>query len=72
LEIEREAIKRENNEVRLNELNKELAGLNEQRNGLAARWKAVMQAVQRLEEEREPLLATARSTDATGAKSSSP
>ena len=37
---------------------------------LAARWKAVMQAVQRLEEEREPLLATARSTDAKVADAS--
>jgi hypothetical protein len=37
---------------------------------LAARWKAAMQAVQRLEEEREPLLATARSTDAKVADAS--
>ena len=37
---------------------------------LAARWKAAMQAVQRLEEERDPLLATARSKDAKVADAS--
>jgi hypothetical protein len=37
---------------------------------LAARWKAVMQAVQRLEEERDPLRATARSKDAKVADAS--
>jgi hypothetical protein len=37
---------------------------------LAARWKAAMQAVQRLEEELDPMLATARSTDAKVADAS--
>lgn len=40
LEIEREAIKRENDNKKLELLNKELSQLNEQRNQLMAKWKA--------------------------------
>lgn len=40
LEIEREAIKRENNPVKLDELNKELAELNSHRNDLTSKWQA--------------------------------
>ncbi|MFO0361298.1 MAG: ATP-dependent chaperone ClpB [Flavobacteriales bacterium] len=69
LEIEREAIKRENNEVRLNELNKELAGLNEQRNGLAARWKAekdVVEGIQSAKKEIENLKVQAEQAEREG------
>jgi ATP-dependent Clp protease ATP-binding subunit ClpB len=69
LEIEREAIKRENNEVRLNELNKELAGLNEQRNGLAARWKAekdVVEGIQSAKKEIENLKVQADQAEREG------
>jgi ATP-dependent Clp protease ATP-binding subunit ClpB len=69
LEIEREAIKRENNEVRLNELNKELAGLNEQRNGLAARWKAekdVVEGIQNAKKEIENLKVQAEQAEREG------
>jgi ATP-dependent Clp protease ATP-binding subunit ClpB len=58
LEIEREAIKRENNQSRLGELNRELAELNEKRNGLAARWKAekdVVEGIQNAKKEIENL-----------------
>jgi ATP-dependent Clp protease ATP-binding subunit ClpB len=40
LEIEREAIKREHNEIKLAELNQSIAEWNEQRNVLAAQWKS--------------------------------
>jgi ATP-dependent Clp protease ATP-binding subunit ClpB len=40
LEIEREAIKRENDEAKLAELNKELAELSGQRDGFKARWES--------------------------------
>ncbi|RPH33742.1 MAG: ATP-dependent chaperone ClpB [Bacteroidales bacterium] len=38
LEIEREAIKREGDKVKLDELGKEIANLNEERTGLRAKW----------------------------------
>lgn len=40
LEIEREAIKRENDKKKLDELNRELANLTEQRNELKAKWQS--------------------------------
>ncbi len=40
LEIEREAIKRENNQVRLDELNRSISDLSEERNGLNAKWQS--------------------------------
>ncbi len=40
LEIEREAIKRENNETKLVDINQQLAEYGEQRSQLAAKWKA--------------------------------
>ncbi|MCQ2281009.1 MAG: ATP-dependent chaperone ClpB [Bacteroidales bacterium] len=49
LEIEREAIKRENDQDKLSQLGKELATLNEQRNQMKARWqseKNVAEAIQ--------------------------
>ena len=40
LEIEREAIKHEKDEVKLKSLNQEIANLTEQRNSLRAKWRA--------------------------------
>jgi ATP-dependent Clp protease ATP-binding subunit ClpB len=58
LEIEREAIKRENNENKLQELNREIADKNEERNGLAAKWQAekdVVDAIQNAKKDIENL-----------------
>lgn len=49
LEIEREAIKRENNQTRLEELNKSISEFSEERNDLSAKWqgeKNVVEAIQ--------------------------
>ncbi|MBL0071223.1 MAG: AAA family ATPase [Bacteroidetes bacterium] len=53
LEIEREAIKRENDDRRLAELNEELANLNEERNKIKSHWQAEKKMLQ---SEREKLL----------------
>ena len=53
LEIEREAIKRENDEAQLTDLNKELAALSEQRDGLKARWQAERALVLKMNEAKE-------------------
>ncbi len=56
LEIEREAIKRENDAKKLNQLAKELTLLEEQRNSFSARWQAeklVVENVQILKEQIE-------------------
>ncbi|MFN8777275.1 MAG: ATP-dependent chaperone ClpB [Flavobacteriales bacterium] len=69
LEIEREAIKRENNEPRLAELNRELAELNERRNSLAARWKAekdVVEGIQAAKKEIENLKTQAEQAEREG------
>ncbi len=53
LEIEREAIKRENDERRLKDLNEELAELNDRRSDIKARWeseRAVVENIQNLKE----------------------
>lgn len=58
LEIEREAIKRENNEVKLVELNREIAEKQEVRNDLTAKWqseKDVVDAIQNAKKEIESL-----------------
>lgn len=49
LEIEREAIKRENDTEKLKDLGKELAELNEQRDGLKARWQAEKDVVDQIQ-----------------------
>ena len=49
LEIEREAIKRENDQDKLSQLGKEIGELNEQRNQMKARWqseKTIVEAIQ--------------------------
>ena len=58
LEIEREAIKREGNEAKLEKLNEELANLNEERNSLQARWKQekdIVEAIQKCKVDIENL-----------------
>jgi ATP-dependent Clp protease ATP-binding subunit ClpB len=46
LEIEREAIKRENNQVRLDELNRSISDLSEERNSLNAKWQSEKDVVE--------------------------
>ncbi|MBL7941929.1 MAG: AAA family ATPase, partial [Flavobacteriales bacterium] len=49
LEIEREAIKRENNQTKLDELNRTLSELNDQRNSLAAKWQSEKDVVEQIQ-----------------------
>lgn len=58
LEIEREAIKRENDQQKLTELNKEIANLSETKDGLKAKWqgeKTVVDGIQTKKERIEKL-----------------
>lgn len=58
LEIEREAIKRENDDLKVNELNKEIAELQDKRTALRARWqseKEVIETVQKVKTQIEEL-----------------
>ncbi|HMQ74984.1 MAG TPA: ATP-dependent chaperone ClpB [Flavobacteriales bacterium] len=55
LEIEREAIKRENDEAKLAELNKELAELSGQRDGFKARWESERQLVDRINSAKDKI-----------------
>ncbi|MBP7408244.1 MAG: ATP-dependent chaperone ClpB [Flavobacteriales bacterium] len=48
LEIEREAIKRENDAAKLTDLNREIAELSEQRDGFKARWESERALVERI------------------------
>lgn len=49
LEIEREAIKKENDSDKLEKLNQELANLSEERNGISARWKREKEVVEQIQ-----------------------
>lgn len=49
LEIEREAIKRESDEQKLNDLNKEIADLNEERNAFSAKWRQEKELVDKIQ-----------------------
>ncbi len=49
LEIEREAIKKENDTDKLDKLNKEIADLNEDRNAINARWKREKEVVEQIQ-----------------------
>jgi ATP-dependent Clp protease ATP-binding subunit ClpB len=49
LEIEREAIKRENNTTKLEELNKEISELTEERNNLTAKWQSEKDVVEKIQ-----------------------
>ncbi len=53
LEIEREAIQREDDPKRLNLLKQELATLNEKRSALGAQWSAEKEAVERIQRAKE-------------------
>ncbi len=55
LEIEREAIKRENNFTRLNEIGEEIANLQEERNGLYGQWKAEKDVVERIQQAKKDI-----------------
>ncbi|GAA4396155.1 ATP-dependent chaperone ClpB [Nibrella viscosa] len=55
LEIEREAIRRENDKEKETVLNKQLADLNEQRNSLKARWEVEKQSVNEIRTLKEQL-----------------
>ncbi len=58
LEIEREAMRRENDEAKIEVLNKDIANLEEARNGLRAQWESereVILGVQQAKEELEQL-----------------
>ena len=68
-EIEREAIKRENNVSKLEDLNREIADLNEQRNSLAAKWQAekdVVDAIQNAKKNVESLKFQAEQAEREG------
>jgi ATP-dependent Clp protease ATP-binding subunit ClpB len=53
LEIEREAIKRENDQHKLEELNREIAELTDKRSGLRARWQQEKDVVDSIQREKE-------------------
>ncbi len=53
LEIEREAIKRENDKKKLNELNEEIANLNDERNRLKAKWIAEKEVVEGIQKRKK-------------------
>ncbi len=50
LEIEKEAIKREKDKLKLNRISEELANLNEIRNDLQAKWKAEKEVVDKIQQ----------------------
>ncbi len=69
LEIEREALKRENDKNRLTALGEEIANLSDQRNQLRARWqaeKAVVEGIQQNKEEIENLKQEADQAERAG------
>lgn len=55
LEIEREAIKREGDDSRLNALKQELANLSEERNRIAAKWKAEKAVVDGIQQSKQQI-----------------
>jgi ATP-dependent Clp protease ATP-binding subunit ClpB len=55
LEIEREAIKRENDTEKLNQLNEEIANLIEQRNEVKARWQSEKEIVEKIQSAKEKI-----------------
>jgi len=68
-EIEKEAIKRENDSKKLESIEKELANLTEQRNALHAKWQSerdVVDSIQRSKEEIEQLKFEAEQAERTG------
>ncbi len=51
LEIEREAIKRENDTIKLSQLNEEIANLNDERNLLKSKWLAEKECVEKIQQK---------------------
>ena len=69
LEIEREAIKRENDKRKLEDLNKEIAELSDQRTNLRAKWqseKQVVEGIQSVKEQMEQLKFEAEQAERNG------
>ena len=69
LEIEREAIKRENNTTKLTELNREIAEKQEEKNSLSAKWQAekgVVDTIQNAKKEIESLKFQAEQAEREG------
>lgn len=69
LEIEREAIKRENDSLKLDVLNKEIAELNDKRNDLRAKWQAekeIVESIQKAKEQIEALKFEAEQAERAG------
>ena len=69
LEIEREAIKRENDKKKLDELNKEIAELSDKRSDMRAKWqgeKEVVEGIQKVKEEMENLKFEAEQAERNG------
>jgi ATP-dependent Clp protease ATP-binding subunit ClpB len=55
LEIEREAIKRENDKKKLSDLNKEIAELSDKRSGLRAKWQGEKEVVEGIQKAKEQI-----------------
>ncbi len=55
IEIETEAIKRENDEKKLSELKNELANLQQQRNELKAKWQGEKEVVEKIQDEKRKI-----------------
>ncbi|MBP8754326.1 MAG: AAA family ATPase, partial [Chitinophagales bacterium] len=55
LEIEREAIKREKDEKKLDELNKEIADRSEERNSIKAKWQKEKDIVDRMQQQKSDI-----------------
>jgi ATP-dependent Clp protease ATP-binding subunit ClpB len=69
LEIEREAIKRENNQKKLDDLNKEIAELSDKRTDLRAKWqseKEVVEGIQKVKEQIEQFKFEAEQAERNG------
>jgi ATP-dependent Clp protease ATP-binding subunit ClpB len=69
LEIEKEAIKREGDKAKLAKLTEELANLNEERNGLQAKWrqeKDIVEQIQKIKSEIESLKFEADTAERNG------
>jgi ATP-dependent Clp protease ATP-binding subunit ClpB len=69
LEIEREAIKRENDQAKLDDLNQDIANLSEQRNALKAKWqseKEIVEAIQKSKQNIEDLKFSAEQAERSG------
>jgi len=55
LEIEREAIKRENDKGKLKELNEEIANLSDERNEMKAKWQAEKDLVEQIQNQKKEI-----------------